>query len=147
MSFYTIGFTHKTAEAFFEGLRHYQIDTVIDVRLNNTSQLASFAKFPDIQYFLKEIIGVSYFHDKTFAPTDDLLKRYRQKKTSWAEYKLEFEEIMRSRNIDTYIRSYYAEMQNQNLCFLCSEATADECHRRLVAQHFSEIFMLPITHI
>ncbi len=48
---FTIGFTKKTAQAFFELLKNNKVNTVLDVRLNNTSQLAGFSKYPDIEFF------------------------------------------------------------------------------------------------
>lgn len=144
---YTIGFTQKSAEKFFGLLINNNIDLIIDVRLNNTSQLAGFAKFPDIQFFLKTIGSIDYIHDIIFAPTDDLLKAYKRKNISWREYEYNFEKIMLERNIRKHIQERYSQFSNQNICLLCSEPTEKQCHRRLVAECFKEIFMTNIKHI
>ena len=145
---YTIGFTKKTAEQFFELLKKNHIDLVVDVRLNNVSQLASFSKYPDVVYFLKEICGCEYKSDKKFAPAESTLKDWRDKKISWTQYVLQFDSTMRQRNIDDYIRSAYAKaVEEKNICFLCSEETPENCHRRLIAQRFSTIFGVGVIHL
>ena len=147
MKIYTIGFTKKTARKFFELLKNNGIDTLIDVRLNNTSQLAGFAKSPDIEYFLKEICNVNYFHDRTFAPTDQLLKDYKNNRVTWEFYEKTFEEIMNSRKIEEYIKNQYDFLRDKNICLLCSEDTAEKCHRRLVAQYFAGLFYTSVIHL
>lgn len=142
---YTIGFTQKTAEVFFELLKKNNIETVIDIRLNNTSQLAGFAKFPDIQYFLDEICGIKYIHDKMFSPTEETLKRYKNKEIDWKQYTEEFNQTMKMRTIDKHIEETYSNYDK--ICLLCSEATSDKCHRRLVAAYFNKIFGAEIIHI
>ena len=47
MAIYTAGFAEWTAEQFFGELKQRQVDQLIDVRLNNVSQLAGFAKEPE----------------------------------------------------------------------------------------------------
>ncbi len=51
MKVYSIGFTQKKAESFFGLLRNEEIKTLVDVRLNNVSQLAGFAKKNDLIFF------------------------------------------------------------------------------------------------
>lgn len=147
MKIYTIGFTKKTARKFFELLKNNGIDTLIDVRLNNTSQLAGFAKSPDIEYFLKEICDIKYIHDSTFAPTDKLLKDYKNKSVSWELYEQTFTEIMNSRKIEDYIANKYNFLEDRNICLLCSEDIAEKCHRRLVAQYFARLFKTTVNHL
>ena len=55
MKLYTIGFTKKSARRFFELIKLHNIDVLVDVRLNNKSQLAGFTKEEDLEYFLSEI--------------------------------------------------------------------------------------------
>ena len=144
---FTIGFTQKSSEDFFYLLTQNKVDLLIDIRLNNTSQLAGFAKFPDIQFFLKNIGSINYIHDITFSPTNDLLKDYKSKKVSWNEYEDIFENIMLEREINNYIQEQYAKYSNQNICLLCSEPTAKQCHRRLVAEHFKAVLKTDIAHL
>ena len=56
-SVFTIGFTKKNAKEFFEKLRQAGVQRVIDVRLNNKSQLAGFSKREDLTYFLDKYLG------------------------------------------------------------------------------------------
>jgi uncharacterized protein (DUF488 family) len=144
---FTIGFTQKSAEVFFNLLTQNKVDLLIDIRLNNTSQLAGFAKFPDIQFFLNNIGSINYIHDTVFSPIEDLLKDYKSKKVSWNEYENIFEDIMLKREINTYIQEQYTKYSNQNICLLCSEATAKQCHRRLVAEHFKDVLKTDIVHL
>ena len=147
MKIFTIGFTQKTAEHFFNLLAGNQVEKLIDVRLNNKSQLAGFAKVPDLEYFLNKLCGIDYIHDPMLAPSEQLLKRYRGKEISWAQYETEFESMMKERNIDRYIEDRYAGDKDRSVCLLCSEATADQCHRRLIADHFSSVFDSETIHL
>jgi uncharacterized protein (DUF488 family) len=133
---YTIGYTKKTAETFFELLKKNNIAIVTDIRLNNTSQLAGFTKHPDIKYFLHEIAGISYNHDITFAPEKNTLLRYKKQEIDWDQYVEEFSNTMNERNITNYIKQNYK--LNKKICLLCSEATATNCHRNLVADEFKK---------
>lgn len=145
---FTIGFTKKTAEQFFELLKANRIDLVVDVRLNNISQLAGFSKYPDLEYFLKEICDCEYRSDKLFAPAESTLKQWRDGKLSWPQYVAQFDATMRQRNIDDHIRKMYTkEIERRNICFLCSEETPENCHRRLIAERFSFIFGVGIKHL
>lgn len=137
---YTIGFTKKKAEEFFTLLKENGIGVVLDIRLNNTSQLAAFAKFPDIKYFLKEICNMEYIHDIRLSPTNEILKRYKNKEIDWEQYVLEFGNLMEERDINKYILSHYN--LDKKICLLCSEASFKNCHRSLVANRFKDIFRL-----
>ncbi|MDR1699968.1 MAG: DUF488 domain-containing protein [Lachnoclostridium sp.] len=128
---YTIGFSEKSAEHFFELLRTNGIQLLIDVRLKNTSQMAGFSKKDDLKYFLKTICNCNYLHIVEFAPTEDLLKGYKDKKISWNEYENQYVDIIKKRDvISTLIENH----TTQKVCFLCSEHLPDKCHRRLLAE-------------
>lgn len=143
---YTIGFTQKSAKTFFESLKNNNIETIIDIRLNNTSQLAGFAKFPDIAFFLNELCAINYIHDTKFAPQKTTLKNYKNKTIDWEQYVAEFDNTMKSRHIEEYIRKNYRNLNN--MCLLCSEPTAEKCHRRLIADIFkSQYTHLEIIHL
>lgn len=131
---YTIGFTKKSAEKFFTALRHKNVRNVIDVRLNNTSQLAGFAKHIDLQYFLKEIDNIDYVHRPDLAPTGELLKAYRKKTIDWDTYEREFISLLRQRSIEGSVDPKTLD----RTCLLCSEAEPLHCHRRLVAEYLRE---------
>ena len=136
MTLYTIGFTQKTAEHFFELLATNKIDLVIDVRLNNKSQLAGFTKGPDLEYFLRKICGAKYIHCVEYAPTKDLLDRYHKGMTSWAEYVEEFRELMTRRGDYHQFLERFQEFDR--VCLLCSEPVPEKCHRRLLAEMIAE---------
>lgn len=76
---YTIGFTKKNAKTFFSKLRNAGITKIIDIRLNNVSQLAGFAKRDDLIFFLKELGNIDYKHMPDFAPTKEILDLYKGK--------------------------------------------------------------------
>lgn len=130
----TIGFTKKTAEEFFGLIRESGAKRVVDVRLNNVSQLAGFAKKKDLQFFLKEILGVDYVHLPELAPTQDILDAYKKHKGDWGVYEPAFLELMRKREIEKRIDP---EMMADG-CLLCSEDKPHHCHRRLVAEYLQE---------
>ncbi len=132
MEIYTIGFTKKPAREFFESLRRHAIERLVDVRINNTSQLAAFAKRDDLQYFLDELLGAEYVHEPLLAPTKELLKAYRDGEVSWDSYEHEFVDLMVARRIDEVIPK---ELFGKRTVLLCSEATPDRCHRRLVVEY------------
>ena len=134
---FTIGSSRKTAEEFFELLKSYGVNKIIDVRLNNTSQLLAFAKYPDIEYFTKEILRGKYFHDRKFTPSEKILVRYKKNIIGWDDYEKEFAELMKYKNIDTYIADHYAN--EENYCLLCTEPTPEYCHRRLVAEKIRDV--------
>ncbi len=147
MTIYTIGFTQKSAETFFEQLKSNEIDLLLDIRLNARSQLAGFAKEKDLQYFVNIILNANYIHELEFAPTDDLLSRYRKKEIQWSEYVNIYNNLLIKRNAEKIFATKYKNKYN-NICLLCSEATADNCHRRLLAEYLREYdFATGITEI
>lgn len=131
---YTIGFTRKSAEEFFTALRKAGVRRVVDIRLNNVSQLAGFAKRDDLAFFLKAVCGIEYVHRPDLAPTRDLLERYRKKTIPWDGYEREFARQMRERGIETLVEP----SELDRACLLCSEPTPEHCHRRLVAEYLRD---------
>src|SRR4030043_1464339 len=103
MEIYTIGFAKKSAEAFFGALRKAGIKRLVDIRLNNTSQLAGFTKRDDLKFFLKELCNSEYIHEPLLAPTPEILNSYKRKKISWQEYEQRFLELMNERKIEEKI--------------------------------------------
>lgn len=135
MKIFTIGFTQKSAETFFELLKKNDIDILLDVRLNNKSQLAGFTKGEDLKYFLEEICHCEYTHCTEFAPTKEILDSYKKKKITWDEYEEQYVALMskRARHLDFVDRF----SSFTNICLLCSEPTPEHCHRRLIANMIS----------
>ena len=104
---------------------------LIDVRLNNVSQLSGFAKRDDLEYFLKAICHMKYMHLTELAPTKEMLNSYRNGLQSWETYESNFLALMEQRRID----KMGIKRQLSNGCLLCSEDKPDRCHRRLVAEY------------
>jgi uncharacterized protein (DUF488 family) len=141
---FTIGFTRKTAEEFFTKLQQAGVRRVVDIRLNNSSQLAGFAKRDDLKYFLKAIAGIDYVHLVDLAPTQDILDAYKKEKGDWDAYQERFLELMRSRRIE---ETTPKELLDGG-CLLCSEDKPAQCHRRLVAEYLRDRWgCVRITHL
>ena len=133
---FTIGFTKKTAETFFTKLKTAGVKRLIDVRLNNISQLAGFAKRDDLAYFLKEICHCDYRHEPRLAPTKEILDGYKKKEMDWGTYERRFLEVLERRKVQDLVSAE----ELRNACLLCSEHTPENCHRRLVGEFFTQHF-------
>ncbi|WP_255812082.1 DUF488 domain-containing protein [Treponema denticola] len=141
---YTIGFTKKDAKTFFSLLSKNKIVRLIDIRLNNFSQLAGFTKKSDLQYFLKKICNIEYLHLSELAPTEDILRRYKRGAIGWVEYEQQFNALLQKRKPENSMGLDIL----MDSCLLCSEPTADKCHRRLVAEYFKKLYPnIEIIHI
>ena len=134
MRIYTIGFTKKPARTFFELLRESGAASLVDVRLNNVSQLAGFAKRDDLAFFLDAICGMGYVHEPLLAPTKELLDNYKKHGMRWAGYEERFLELMHDRQIEKAVSPELID----NSVLLCSEEKPHHCHRRLVAEYLRE---------
>ena len=135
MEIYSIGFTQKSAGEFFGTLKSHAIERLLDVRLNNTSQLAGFAKQADLAWFLGEICGAAYEHEPLLAPTQEMLDAFKKHKGSWDVYEQSFLSLMKERKIESAIdRESFAK----RTVLLCSEPTAERCHRRLVLEYLQQ---------
>lgn len=132
MTLYTIGFTQKTAEHFFGLIKTNHIELLVDIRLNNKSQLAGFSKGEDLRFFLNEICNCKYEHCVEYAPTKDILDRYKKGKIDWSQYVSEYIPLMGSRKAPEKFLSKFSNIKN--ICLLCSEPTPERCHRRLLAE-------------
>jgi uncharacterized protein (DUF488 family) len=135
---YTIGFAGKSAEEFFMLLKKAGIKILLDIRLNNVSQLAGFTKGKDLAYFVKEILCGQYHHLIQLAPTKEMLNKY-QKGNDWDKYETEFMALLDMRKIENNVDM---ELLKGPSVLLCSEKTAEKCHRRLVAEYVQKR-MLP----
>lgn len=135
MEIYTIGFTKRTAAEFFGALKQAGIKRLIDVRLNNTSHLAGFAKRDNLEYFLREICGAEYVHVPLLAPTDEILDGYKDKSLSWDEYEARFRALLAERKVEQAVDRRLFD--DGPAVLLCSEPQADHCHRRLVAEYLA----------
>jgi uncharacterized protein (DUF488 family) len=131
----TIGFTQTTAEHFFGRLAAARVERLLDVRLNNTSQLAGFAKARDLPYFMQSLVGGSYEHEPLLAPEERMLDTYKKDKGDWGVYEARFLALMARRRVDEVLSRASFERRT---ALLCSEAGPENCHRRLVAEFLAE---------
>jgi uncharacterized protein (DUF488 family) len=132
MKLFTIGFTKKTAEEFFGRLRQPGLTRLVDARLNNISQLAGFTKKNDLRFFLREICNIDYVHLIELAPTTEILDAYKKNGGDWATYERQFLSLLATRQVESRVDRSILD----GGCLLCSEATPERCHRRLVAEYF-----------
>jgi len=134
VTIYTIGFTKKSAEEFFEALRRSGARHLLDIRLHNTSQLAGFTKRDDLRYFLREIVNMEYHEVPILAPEDSLLSEYR-KTGDWAKFEQSYLELIRRRQAERHIDP---ALFKDGVILLCSEVKPDRCHRRLAAEYLAK---------
>ena len=132
MNIYSIGFTGKSAEIFFTLIKSQPIKTLVDVRLNNVSQLAGFTKKKDLQYFLRELCNIDYVHLLELAPTKEILDPYKKGNVAWEIYEDNFMNLMAKRNIERIDKELITDG-----CLLCSEHKPHHCHRRLVIEYLN----------
>ena len=137
MTIYTIGFTKKPARDFFEALKKSGAKHLLDIRLHNTSQLAGFTKRDDLRYFVKEIAGMEYHEVPVLAPEDGALSDYR-KSGDWDRFEECYATLIRRRRPENEIDPALFE---EGAVLLCSEATAERCHRRLAAEYLKRTLL------
>jgi uncharacterized protein (DUF488 family) len=112
-------------------LKDTGIERLLDVRLNNASRFSGFARRADLPFFLERLCGAEYVHEPRLAPTREILDAYR-KGGSWPDYERAFLELLRERRVEEALdRDLFAVPT----VLLCSEASAEHCHRRLVLEY------------
>ena len=132
MILYTIGFTKKSAEQFFGLIRDNHVEVLADIRLNNRSQLAGFAKGDDLEFFLRELCACDYRYCPEYAPTKEILSAYQKKELDWVGYTTQYTTLMEQRG--KYREFPQKFTSYRSVCLLCSEPTPEKCHRRLLAE-------------
>lgn len=144
MEIFTIGYTKKSAQTFFEMISKNHIDILIDIRLYNSTQLSGFCKSRDLKYFLKTICNCDYIAKPEFAPTAELFNNYKKGNISFQEYEVIYNELMRTHmNLD-----FFRAFPNKRICLMCAEDTPERCHRRLLAEKIADIYKdVVITHL
>jgi uncharacterized protein (DUF488 family) len=145
MKIYTIGYSQKSAAQFFYQLKQIAgLSKIIDVRLNNSSQLAGFTKKDSLDFFLKEILAIDYIHLPILAPTKKIFSDYKNKMVNWTSYTEQFLQLMEERSVETQLNPKMLD----NSCLLCSEHSPEHCHRRLIVEYLSRHWEnLEILHI
>jgi uncharacterized protein (DUF488 family) len=131
ITLFTVGFTGKSAKEFFEILKQAGVRRVVDIRLNNVSQLAGFTKKRDLEYFLRAIADIDYVHEPELAPAKEILDGYKKKKIDWNEYEKGYRNLLEERQPAKRLK----REDFDGACLLCSEPTPEHCHRRLAAEY------------
>ncbi|MFS9037089.1 DUF488 domain-containing protein [Streptococcus australis] len=145
MIIYTIGFTKKSAEDFFENIINEEIEVLIDTRLNNQSQLAGFSKGRDLPYFLRKLANCEYIHEINYAPTKDILSDYKKGNMSWDDYEFKYNKLIQTRGmVDNFIKNYCGYSK---VVILCSEHTPEHCHRRLLVDEIVKRIECKVVHL
>ncbi|MBD0345113.1 MAG: DUF488 domain-containing protein [Coleofasciculus sp. Co-bin14] len=134
INLFTIGFTQKSAQKFFDTLIQTGVRRVVDTRLNNVSQLAGFTKRSDLEYFLQKIANIKYVHLLDLAPTKEILDAYKKNNGDWQTYEKQFLQLITDRKIEQAVSPDLLD----GACLLCSEPSPHHCHRRLVAEYLSQ---------
>ncbi len=130
---YTIGYERKPLSVLIAELRGAGVDAIIDVRLRNTSHLAGYTKKETLAFLLPEGFGIAYEHHPELAPSGELLDTFRAKGGGdWSKYEDRFLPLLAARGSEAVGVALVARYRAP--CLLCKEATADRCHRRLVAE-------------
>lgn len=129
---FTIGFTQKSAPVFFEALREAGVTRLLDVRVQNRSQLAGFTKQGDLPYLLEQILGVSYTHEPQLAPTTELMRDYRAERLDFDAFAAQYVALLAERAVESALEP---AILDASTVLLCSEAEPDHCHRRLALEY------------
>ncbi len=133
---YTIGFGGKTAEQFFTTLSGAGVRTLVDIRLRPSGQLSGYARGQDLPYLLSRLVPACAYRPLIeLAPTDEMLDGYRKHK-DWDSFQAAFGDLLRERAVAEAL----VPEEFDGACLLCSEPTADRCHRRIVAEMLAEIW-------
>jgi uncharacterized protein (DUF488 family) len=139
---YTIGYQGRSLASFIKALQQAGVDAVIDVRLRNTSQLAGYTKRDDLAFLLREGFGIAYEHHPEMAPTAEMLDGF----IDWPSYEVRFKALLDERPTTSAGGAILERYRYP--CLLCYEATADQCHRRLLAEHWAaHIPDLTVVHL
>ena len=139
MKLYTIGFTKKDARTFFSLLKNNGITMVVDIRLNNVSQLAGYTKGRDLEFFLTEFLKIKYNHELNLVPTKEILDGYKKGTITWDEYETKYINLLEMRRLKKELDERYGR-NFDGICLLCSESTAEHCHRRLAAEYLANLY-------
>ncbi|MFW5678738.1 MAG: DUF488 family protein [Pseudomonadota bacterium] len=133
---FTIGFTRSTAEHFFGRLERAGVRLVADTRLEQHSQLAGFAKQPNLAFFLDRVAGIACRDEPLLAPDEAAFRAYRAGALLWDDYAAAYLRALQERRVAERLDpAAFA-----SACLLCSEAEPHHCHRRLAAEHLTAVW-------
>ncbi|WP_204211791.1 DUF488 domain-containing protein [Corynebacterium urinipleomorphum] len=131
LKLFTIGYSKKSAEEFFNLLRENGVKRVVDIRRHNTNQLAGFTKKDDLAWFLDVIAGIEYEHVLELAPSEELMHAYRKDGLPFDEFADKLRAQFDGRDMPTKAAFDHAAL-------LCSEADPSTCHRLVAAEYLAD---------
>jgi len=132
---YTIGFSGKTLGQLIIALDAVGVRTIVDIRLWRASRFVPWASADN----LSAALGDRYKYMPVLAPTKELLSAYKDGKIDWPEYERIYNELLAARRPELLfaLDDYSGATPLDKICLLCTEKTADKCHRRLVVEYLS----------
>lgn len=143
---FTIGHNKTSLRGFVERLQNARVDCVVDIRLNNTSQLAGFAKRDDLEFLLVEGFGIRYVHMLNCAPAQEMLDAYKSDR-DWDRYAQSYGALIDEREMPRGFLDAARAAGWKRPCLLCAEETPDTCHRRLLAEALAAAGSVEVTHL
>ncbi len=78
-------------------------------------------------------------YDTKLSPTKKIMDSYKKKSISWSEYEEKFIQLLDERDVKKHVIENLYDVLD-GCCLLCSEETAEKCHRRLVAEYIQRAF-------
>lgn len=142
MNIYTVGFEQVPAKDFFETLRSSPAVRLIDARLNPNPEDGGYARGGDLAYLLGELCGMSYHHVPALAPTKQMVSEVLDRGGPWEAYEKSFLRLMRERCVEETVKRDLLD----DAVVMCLERSADQCHRRLVAEYLQRAWPDVIIH-
>ncbi len=137
---FTIGFSGKSPDAFMDVLNAVRVRAVRDIRLWRTSTYVPFYSGDN----LAATLGTRYEYHPEFAPTAEILTRYKDGRITWPDYERMYRELLATRQPTAGL----VASDLDRICLLCTEKSALQCHRRLAAEYIaSQIPDIDIVHL
>ena len=137
---FTIGFSGKSPDVFMDVLNAVRVRAVWDIRLWRTSTYVPFYSGDN----LAATLGTRYEYHPEFAPTAEILTRYKDGRITWPDYERMYRELLAARHPTAGL----SPTDLDRICLLCTEKSALQCHRRLAAEYIaSQIPDIDIVHI
>ena len=127
---FTIGFSGKSPDAFLDVLNAVRVRAVWDIRLWRTSTYVPFYSGDN----LAATLGTRYEYHPEFAPTAEILTRYKDGRITWPDYERMYRELLATRQPTAGL----SPTDLDRICLLCTEKSATQCHRRLAAEYIAE---------
>lgn len=129
---FTIGFSGKSPDTFMDVLNAVRVRAVWDIRQWRASTYVPFYSGEN----LTSTLGPRYEYHPEFAPTSEILAGYKDGRIAWPDYERMYHELLVTRRPTAGL----APADIDRICLLCTEKSANQCHRRLAAEYIAEQF-------